>query len=140
MQKEQVTRVAAYALIVQEGRTVLCRISPGSPDAGKWTLPGGGIEFGEDPADAVVREVEEETGLVVRPVGIAGISSDRIDNEQRSFHGIRIMYHVEILGGELRDETHGSTDHCEWFTRDQANDLEVVWLVDLGLELADWRK
>jgi len=60
-------RVSAYGLIVQENRMLLCRISPQVPAAaGMWTLPGGGIDFGEHPQDAVVREVREETGLDVR--------------------------------------------------------------------------
>ena len=76
MTPRQVTRVSAYGLILLESRILLCRISNHLPlDAGFWTLPGGGIDFGEDPADAMVREVHEETGLIVRPLAIAGIDS-----------------------------------------------------------------
>ena len=42
---------------------------------GHWTLPGGGIDFGEDPEDAVVREFIEETGLTVKVRKLAGIDS-----------------------------------------------------------------
>lgn len=37
---------------------LLCRIAPGEADSGRWTLPGGGLEFGEDPADGVLRELD----------------------------------------------------------------------------------
>ncbi|MEO1088763.1 MAG: NUDIX domain-containing protein, partial [Acidobacteriota bacterium] len=51
------TRLAAYAVIVEDNRLLLCRISPQIPaHAGKWTLPGGGLDFGETPEAAVVRE------------------------------------------------------------------------------------
>ena len=67
-----VTRLAAYAVIVQDGHILLCRVAPGNLGAGLWTLPGGGLEFGESPEVGVVREVEEETGLISenpRPAG-----------------------------------------------------------------------
>ena len=55
--KRQITRVAAYGLMLQDDSMMLCRISGAVPNyKGQWTLPGGGLDFGEDPADAVVRE------------------------------------------------------------------------------------
>ncbi|MEV6432382.1 NUDIX domain-containing protein [Nocardia sp. NPDC051463] len=45
-------------------------------DNDKYSIPGGGMEVGETVADAVVREVAEETGIQVRPLGIVGIFSD----------------------------------------------------------------
>ena len=48
-----------------KGRLLLARLSEGEgPDAGLWTLPGGGVLWGEHPDQAVFREMEEETGLV----------------------------------------------------------------------------
>jgi 8-oxo-dGTP pyrophosphatase MutT (NUDIX family) len=61
----RVTRVAAYALCVDGEAILLSRIAKGATAGsdGMWTLPGGGIEFGEDPRDGAIRELEEETGL-----------------------------------------------------------------------------
>jgi mutator protein MutT len=42
-------------------------------DNGLWDLPGGAVDPGETPAQAVVREVREETGLIVEPVAVAGV-------------------------------------------------------------------
>ncbi|CAB4696551.1 unannotated protein [freshwater metagenome] len=58
-------RLAAYALVVRGGDVLLTRLSARVTDDELWTLPGGGVEHGEDPRAAVVREVHEETGLEV---------------------------------------------------------------------------
>jgi len=133
---EQRTRVAAYGLILKETRLVLCRISPDVGCAGQWTLPGGGLDFGEDPQNGVVREVKEETGLDVRPTNVAGIDSVRIQADGVEHHGIRIVYEVELLGGELRNEKDGSTDLCQWFNKEEANQLKLVDLAVYGLQKA----
>ena len=135
--KRQITRIAAYGLLVQDSRILLCRISPRLPDlAGQWTLPGGGLDFGEDPADAMVREVREEAGLDVRPTGIAAISSNRFDLEDSEHHGVRIIYETQIVGGTLTNEVGGTTDLCEWVTPAVANRLKLVGLAKIGLQLA----
>lgn len=134
---EHVTRVAAYGLVLRAGRILLCRLaSDFNVYPGAWTLPGGGVEFGEDPADAMVREVEEETGLTVRLLKIAGIDSFCDVQEKRAFHGIRILYYTEIIGGNLRNELHGSTDLCAWWTLQETAELPLVDLTEVGLRLA----
>ncbi len=58
------TRVSAYAVLVDDGKLLLTRLSAASPvfAPGLWHLPGGGIAPGEQPTEALVREVDEETG------------------------------------------------------------------------------
>lgn len=135
--KPQVTRVAAYGLVVEDGRILLCRISEQLPrNKGEWTLPGGGIEFGEHPRDAVVREVFEETGLPVAVDELVTVDSITVDLDESVAHGIRIVYRVSVQGGELTNEIDGSTDLCGWFTPQEAQQLPLVGLARLGLELA----
>ena len=78
--------------------------------------PGGGIDFGEAPEDTLVREFEEETGLAGRRTPLLGVTSDvrRRDNGDK-IHTVRILFTVELAGGELRHEVHGTTDHAGWF-------------------------
>lgn len=131
------TRIAAYGLLRHQKRVVLCRLAPHIEDfAGFWTLPGGGIEFGEHPADAMVREVYEETGLRVTHDAVADIDSLTIPRQGSHQHAIRIIYHAHILGGTLTHETDDSTDRCQWFTLEETRRLPLVDLAVKGVSLA----
>ena len=140
------TYVAAYALCVDpSGSVLLCRIGPGYDATGKWTLPGGGLDFGEDPALAVIRELHEETGLDGEVDALAFIHSEtgRPGAERGArygpYHAIRIVYRVAVTGGELQSELDGSTDAAEWFSRDAASELPLVGLARIALEhFSDW--
>jgi ADP-ribose pyrophosphatase YjhB (NUDIX family) len=86
-------RVAAYAVILQEGRVLLSRLAPYLSESERWTLPGGGLEFGEHPRDAVVREVYEETGLAARVGDHAWIDSAHYPNgPEEERHAIRMVF------------------------------------------------
>jgi 8-oxo-dGTP pyrophosphatase MutT (NUDIX family) len=82
-----------------------------------------------------VREVEEETGLIVRPEGIAGIDNLFIKRDYEEFQGIRILYNITVVGGELRHEASGTTDRCEWHQLDRLSELKIVELVEAGVNL-----
>ncbi|MES2921247.1 MAG: NUDIX domain-containing protein [Verrucomicrobiota bacterium] len=135
--KPQRSRVSAYALIHQSNHLLLCRLSKELPRwEGFWTLPGGGLNFGESPEDAVVREVEEETGFVVVVRSLATIDSIHDTSGSEDFHGIRIIYHVDLVGGHLRHETSGSTDCCEWHQLHPLPDIPLVDLAQVGVRIA----
>jgi 8-oxo-dGTP diphosphatase len=123
----QRTRIAAYGLCHDADRRVLlCRIVERIAPGGVWTLPGGGLEFGESPRDAVLRELTEETGLNGEVVELLDVT-DRVVDQPRGvrMHAIQIVYRVRVLGGELRDEPDGSTDMCAWFTTGDASALRL---------------
>lgn len=110
-------RVAAYALCRDDaGRVLLCHIAPSVGAGDLWTLPGGGLQFGEAPAAAVLRELAEETGYAGEVERLLDVSDRLFDDtgEADRLHAIRIVYAVRITGGELRDEDDGSTDTCRW--------------------------
>ncbi|GAA3371619.1 hypothetical protein GCM10020367_23020 [Streptomyces sannanensis] len=135
-------RVAAYAICVQDGRILLARWVSRDGAVRQWTLPGGGMDHGEDPLDTVVREVEEETGYAMEPVSLLGLDSVRRAYPRRfgtpaDLQSLRIVYEGRITGGELRHETNGSTDQAAWHPLDAVASLDRTGLVDTGLEL--WR-
>jgi 8-oxo-dGTP diphosphatase len=134
-------RVAAYAVITDDDdRILLARWTEGRRVA--WTMPGGGLEPGEDPEAAARREVREETGYTVKIGKLLGIHSRVIPASQRvqasasPLHTLRIVYRAEITGGRLRNETDGSTDRAEWFSRAAVGGLQRVKLVDIALRMA----
>jgi len=130
----QRTRIAAYGVIVDGERILLCRISRLLPDlAGQWTLPGGGINFGETPAAGMIREVVEETGLVVEPTGLSHVDSFVRETPERTTHHVRIIYRARVISGELLHEAEGTTDRCEWWPK-HAPPL-LAELGKLGLKL-----
>lgn len=136
----KVTRLSAYAVCVDEAqRILLCRIAPGYTVGydGWWTLPGGGLEHGEDPRAGALRELTEETGLIGEITGLLDVDSwhtvfTNREGEELDWHGLRVLYRCRITGGELRDEPDGSTDTCAWFGREE---LPVDRLADIA-ELA----
>ena len=141
----QVTRVAAYALCLDgHGLILLTRLTYPEIKAGHWTLPGGGIDFGESPTEAVLRELTEETGLTGAVESLAGVESwvrrgPSAGGIGDDFHAIQILYRVRVTGGTLTDEVEGSTDAAAWFTRAELAEIQVVELVEAGLKLLDDR-
>ena len=136
MSKKGVTRVAAYGLLKRDNKMLLCRLSERvGMNPGHWTLPGGGLDFGEDPQDAVVREFMEETGLVVEVDKLICIDSLADSMPGWSpMHSIRIIYSVKLISGELRFEDQGSTDLCAWHTHAETQELSLVALAECGIE------
>ena len=114
-------RLAVYALVRRGGEVLLTRISALGAHSGAWTLPGGGLDHGESPRDAVAREVREECGIAcdvgdlldVHDVHFRGTApSGRFED----FHGVHLVFHGTVPdGSEPRVvETDGTTDAVAW--------------------------
>ncbi len=125
------TRVAAYAVCIRGGEVLLARWT--GPRGPEWTLPGGGLDHGEDPRDAAVREVEEETGYTARLDALLLVDSIHVVEGEVDHHGVRIVYAATVTGGELRFEVDGSTDMAAWVPLGDVPELARVDLVDVGL-------
>jgi ADP-ribose pyrophosphatase YjhB (NUDIX family) len=136
----QVQRVAAYNVCVDDGgRLLMCRLSDITERPGAWTLPGGGIHFGEHPEAGALRELQEETGLIGRIVELLAVDSLRRVSEhpvEHDYHSVRIVYRTGIVGGALQHETDESTDRAAWCTREDLTTMPLVELGQLGVRLA----
>jgi mutator protein MutT len=89
-------------VVFVDGRVVLIRRGQ-DPLRGRWVIPGGTVELGETLHEAVVREMEEETGLVVRPREVV-LVFDRIqrDGSAVDYHYVVIDYLCDYVSGEPR--------------------------------------
>jgi 8-oxo-dGTP diphosphatase len=128
-------RLAAYAVCIEDGQVLLAHHS-----SRNWTLPGGRVEHAEDPFDAVIREVAEETGchaVVERLLGVdsrvipAAVARAGVEHQN-----VGIFYQVRITGGRLRPEPDGETVESVWTPITEVARLRRSSLVDVGLTLA----
>ena len=95
-------RVGVGAVVLDGDRVLLARRGR-PPGQGKWSIPGGLVHLGERIEDAVVREIEEESGLRVRVLGLCGVI-DRVVREGDAvrYHYVIIDYVAEAVGGRLQ--------------------------------------
>lgn len=134
-------RLAAYAVCIEDGRVLLAHaVKAGGGRT--WTLPGGRVEGGEDPIDAVVREVAEETGLTGEVERLLGVDARVVPAAERrvpgspALHNVGVFYAVRITGGTLRPEPNGDTAQSLWTPLADVVGLTRSSLVDIGLALA----
>ena len=95
--------VGVGAVIVCQGKIILIKRG-NQPSRGKWTIPGGLVELGESPEEAVIREALEETCLeVVKPHLIDVVSNIDVDTQDRAkYHYLIIDYLVEVKKGTIK--------------------------------------
>lgn len=126
-------------MAVTDGAVLLVRLGPVEAEVGAWTLPGGGLEWGEHPLDGLEREFVEETGLrptVLQPLGIHSfvVSSARRKVAGPDIHVAQAVYLVSARGKPV-NEIDGSTDEAQWWPLDHLGEIRLVELVEVAL---DW--
>jgi ADP-ribose pyrophosphatase YjhB (NUDIX family) len=141
---EHVQRVGSYGLVVHPSTSVpqllLVRLTDRTPFPGAWSLPGGRVEIGEHPADAVLRELHEETGLTGRLLGLLDVGSQvrdyyHADRTDLLYHAIRILYRVEVerAGPLVVHDADGSSDQPTWFSVADLAGLPLTPVAELAL-------
>jgi 8-oxo-dGTP diphosphatase len=90
------------AVLIHEGRVLLIRRGK-EPLRGRWVVPGGTVELGETLEQALVREVLEETGLLVKPREVVAVF-DRIHRDAHcvAYHYVIVDYLCDYVSGEAR--------------------------------------
>jgi 8-oxo-dGTP diphosphatase len=97
-------KVAVVVFVEQDGKVLLI-LRGVDPQRGKWAFPAGYVDRGEDPAQAAVREMAEETGLSVEITRLIDVTFD---------NGIIvIMYAAQVVGGALQAQD--DADDARWF-------------------------
>ncbi|GAB2924784.1 hypothetical protein GCM10027280_09970 [Micromonospora polyrhachis] len=137
-------RFAAYGLATDPAdRVLLSLIAPGYPGAGRWHLPGGGTDHGEQPEAALLRELVEESGQLGRVTDLLSVSHRYSPAELGpegvpiDWHGVRAVYRVAVdvpTEPKVTEAAGGSTARAAWFSvRDALNlPLTEVTVAALG--------
>jgi 8-oxo-dGTP diphosphatase len=133
-------RLAAYAVCIEDGRVLLARYVSPKGEGTWWTLPGGRVEHAEDPYDAVIREVAEETGcdgVVERLLGVDSRVISAAESTNGALHqNVGVFYAVRITGGEFRPEPNGETAESVWTPLAEVAGLSRSVVIDVGVGLA----
>jgi 8-oxo-dGTP diphosphatase len=94
-------KVGVGVLVVENGRLLLVRRAM-NPEKGKWSLPAGFVDSGEDPRETAVRETWEETNLKVAITGLEDVIFNPSARPGQPGASIFILYRAALLGGKLR--------------------------------------
>ena len=125
-ERRRTQRLGAYAVIVHDDALLLTRISTIGYPAGWWALPGGGVQHGESPHDAVERELYEETGLRARSSRLVDVHDIHVvdlgrHDQYEDFHGVHLLYAIEVDPTVTPRvvEQDGTTDRVAWVPLDE---------------------
>ena len=135
----QVQRVAAYAVVLRDRALLMVRLNDRTSYPGAWTLPGGGIDFGEPPQVAVLRELHEETGLTGSVEALLGVQSavrELARAGASEMHAVRVLYRVAVGhdGPLVIHDVEGTTDAVEWVALDHVRQRWLSPLVEFALD------
>ena len=118
--------IVSVGAVVIDGQRVLLVKRGQEPLKGRWSLPGGVVEAGEELHAAVVREVREETGLSVRAGDVVEVL-DRITRDadgRIEFHYVIIDYLCQVVGGTLACAS--DADDAQWVDRAELTGYDLT--------------
>ena len=123
-------RPSAYGIVIKDGHLLTAK------QFGRYNLPGGGIEFGEMPEAAVIREIKEETGINAVKPELLSVSSQffklpRPDHGREFFQTLLFYFHCAYEGGEFSidgfDEYEKEyAELPEWYPLKKLNQLQIT--------------
>jgi len=106
-------------------------------EPGKWTFPGGGLEFGEKLEECVVRETKEEAGLLVEPVRLLKIVNHMPPGEKQ--HWVNPIFEAKVLKGEPTIMEPFKMSKWQWFSISGLPENLTVNLVELFSDIKEGR-
>jgi 8-oxo-dGTP pyrophosphatase MutT (NUDIX family) len=126
-------RVAAYAFVTSRHGVLMTQFSALTNAQGRWGLPGGGIQPGEAPNRAVVREVWEESGQEIELNELAHVHTSRWigrapGGRLEDFHAVRVVYRAScpVPTAPLVHDAGGTTAAAAWVLPEDLEQLDVT--------------
>ncbi|MFN2593785.1 MAG: NUDIX hydrolase [Actinomycetota bacterium] len=113
-------QVAVGAIVVEDDSLLMIRRAA-DPGRGLWTIPGGRVENGELLAQALKREVSEETGLDVEPGDLVGILEVPGDP-----HYVILDFYARVTGGRELEPSEEEVSEARWVPLSEVSDLECT--------------
>jgi ADP-ribose pyrophosphatase YjhB (NUDIX family) len=130
------SKPTAGALCVDNGRVLLTRRAV-EPFKGRWDIPGGFLEEGEDPRDGIRRELREETGLEVEPERFLGVWMDRYGGYSMAQATLNLYWTARVVGGSPAPAD--DVSELQWFHRSELPPPDELAFENVPLVLAAWR-
>ena len=115
----RIQELNVYMVLFNKDRILLLKRADGL-----WEFPGGGVDWGEDPKDAVVRETKEETGLTPRDAVFVAVTSATYPKGQDEKHSVYIVYKGQTDGLDVML----SKEHVEhrWLSLTEAGFMKMA--------------
>lgn len=115
----KIQELNVYMVLFNKDRILLLKRTNGV-----WEFPGGGVDWGEDPRDAAIRETREETGLSAHDAGFVMITSATYPKDEDEKHSIYIVYKGQTEGLDVRL----SSEHVEhrWLGLTEAKFMKMA--------------
>ena len=117
--------IGVGAVVICDGK-ILLEKRKNEPGKGKWSIPGGLVELGENVEQTVIREVKEETGLEVeKPEHIDIVDNiTRDENGEIKYHFVIIDYFVKLKGGTMKATS--DAEELRWVTFDEVEKYDLT--------------
>jgi len=131
------SKPTASGLVLDDAGRILLARRAHEPDEGKWDLPGGFLDEGEDPLDALRRELDEETGLEIEPVEFFDVVIDRYGDGDDAQHTLNLYWTCRVVAGE--PEPADDVAELRWFGRDELPGRDELAFRNNAAVLSRWR-
>ena len=131
------SKPTACAVVVDDAGRVLLARRAGPVFHGYWDLPGGFLDEGEHPLDALRRELREETGLEIEPADFLGIWMDRYGDDEDAHATLNLYWAARVVSGE--PEAADDVSELGWFRPDELPPRDE-FAFHIGDVLDAWRK